>query len=684
IRLMSGLAVVLTSCDENSYNDRYLDGFESDPEVTDVKSIDYTLTANDYKVLAATSGAKALAGDELKSALENVGKQGYFTDAIPAKQYIPFLLSSSSFPYFSLSNNSAINVTYQVAVGQPEEVAKYENAGKWSPENYYYQVVWESKTDYTNAFTPSHPASKYLPVLLKEKYMQAEDGDCVVVTYNYSAEEPDFGKEPEPEPEFTPSSVLGDIVKDAEVTVAGYVAAVSTQGPIVTDATGSVFVYAPANNSDLKVGDQVTFTAAVSTYNYGFQIAKGATLEVVGTQKVTNPAPRTWTATEIDDFVAASIASGAEPIKPIYSKFTGTVTVSGNYINIVLDGTSVQVSPYGLSNTTKAMFTDGATVTFEGYMSALAGKGKYLNTIITKVGSSDVSTLALSRSLVDDAEYEDDDNEPVAVSSEKLSALYVFDGAKWSEAQDAVVLNDADYKTMGQTYNNLSGDSPAVLLPRYLMQHFPYAVEGDAKFVVYNYYTGSATVQRCASYEFDGTAWAATAGVVDETAQFVKVNGKWIYDPTVRITLPVGRNQPVSQLYYQACVDWVKVNVPDGPAYISSYGNNDFYCGANAYEGNVSIATNSARNQYAGYADMSDEEIVSLIKTRFESEVFPQALAAIHPDAEPIEGVDVYYIFNFGCYSGTKPVPTYDITYKVVAKGQFEFISCTWNDTPAE
>lgn len=344
---MSGLAVALTACDENSWNDRYLDGFESDPAITDVKSIDYTMTADDYKTLAATSGAKALAGDELKSALEAMGKQGYFTEEIPAKDYIPYLLSSSSFPYFSLSNKSAINVTYQVAVGQPDQVAQYENAGQWSPENYYYQMVWDSKTDYTNAFTPSHPAAKYLPNLLKEKYKQAEEGDCVVVTYNYSDMEPDFGTAPEPEPEFTPSSVLGDIVKDTEVTVAGYVAAVSTQGPIVTDATGSVFVYAPTNNSDLKVGDQVTFTATVSTYNYAFQMAKGAELEVVGTQKVTNPAPRTWTASEIDDFVAASIASGADPIKPIYSQFTGTVTVSGNYINIVLDGTTVQVSPYG-------------------------------------------------------------------------------------------------------------------------------------------------------------------------------------------------------------------------------------------------------------------------------------------------------------------------------------------------
>lgn len=680
ILLMSGLAVALTACEENSWNDRYLDGFESDPAITDVKSIDYTMTADDYKTLAATSGAKALAGDELKSALEAMGKQGYFTEEIPAKDYIPYLLSSSSFPYFSLSNKSAINVTYQVAVGQPDQVAQYENAGQWSPENYYYQMVWDSKTDYTNAFTPSHPAAKFLPNLLKEKYKQAEEGDCVVVTYNYSDVEPDFGTGPEPEPEFTLSSVLGSVAKGDAVEVAGYVSAVSSQGPIVTDASGSIFVYSPSNNADLKVGDRVTFSSTVDTYNYGFQIARGATLEVVGSQKVTNPTPRTFTGAQVDEFVANAMAADATPLHPTYATFTATVVVSGNYINMNIDGTTVQVSPYGLSNNNKALFTDGATLTIEGYVTALASKGKYLNTVVTKVGTSDITTLAVSRSLVDDSEYEDDANEPVVVPTEKVNALYVFDGTKWAVAEDGVVLNTADYTAMGQTYPNLSGDAPAVMLPRYLMQHFPYATEGTTKFVLYNYYTGSATVQRCTCYEFDGATWAANTGIVTETAQFVKVNGKWMFDPTVRITLPVGRNQPLSQLYFQACVDWVRVNVPDGAAYISSYGNNDYYCGASAYQGNVSISAQGARNQYAGYADMSDDEIVSLIKTRFESEVFPAVLSDIHPDAAPIDGVDVYYIFNFGVYSGTNPVPTHDITYKVVGKGQFEFISCTWND----
>ena len=54
--------LALSSCDDNSWNDK-LDGFE-EPRPTDVQTIEYTLTANDYKTLASNSVNKALAGDD--------------------------------------------------------------------------------------------------------------------------------------------------------------------------------------------------------------------------------------------------------------------------------------------------------------------------------------------------------------------------------------------------------------------------------------------------------------------------------------------------------------------------------------------------------------------------------------------------------------------------------------------
>ena len=389
LAILSGCAVALVACDENSWNDD-LDGFEV-PVQTETQTIDYTMTSVDYNTLAGLSTAKAYAGDK-QNELKAVGSQGYFTDVITAEEYIPFFLSQERFPYFTLDNGSVVRVTYNTTAGQPDAVVGAVNAEKYTVTLEDYMAAWDSEENYTEAFTPSTPAARNLPKILKAAYPDAASGDYVIVNYNEGATDPVFNA-PE-EPAFEMSSVLGSLEKGSTIDIKGYVAAVSTQGPIVTDAAGSVFVYLPTNNSELKVGDQVEIAgASVSTYNYGFQIAKGAEAVVVGNQAVTNPTAKTWTGAEIDAFKEASMAADATPLTPIYSKFTGTVSVSGNYINIILDGTSIQVSPYGANDAVKAEMVDGATVTFEGYVMALASKGKYLNTVITKIGDKAFSTL---------------------------------------------------------------------------------------------------------------------------------------------------------------------------------------------------------------------------------------------------------------------------------------------------
>ena len=667
--ILSGCAMALVACDENSWNDK-LDGFEV-PVQNDVQTIDYTMTSVDYATLAGLSTAKNYAGDKANE-LKAVGSQGYFTDVITAEEYVPFFLAQERFPYFALDNGSVVRVTYNTVAGQPDVVVGAVNADKYTVTTEDYMTAWGSEEDYTEAFAPSATAARNLPKILKAAYPDAAEGDYVIVNYKEAATDPVFNTPEEPEqPAYEMSSVLGSLVKGSTIDIKGLVVAVSTQGPIVADAAGSVFVYLPTNNSDLKVGDQVEITgASVSTYNYGFQIAKGSEAVVVGNQAVTNPTAKEWSAAEIDAFKEASLASGATPISPIYSKFTGTVTVSGNYINIVLDGTTVQVSPYGANADVKAALVDGSTVTFEGYVMALASKGKYLNTVITSVGDSKFSTLAVTSAA----------SRAVEVASENLNAIYTFDGSAWTSPADMVVLNHADYQAMGQKYDNLSGTTPESVIPTYLTVKYPYAQADEVRYVVYNYYNGSATVIRCAECVYNGTEWTGGFnGTTVATAQFVKAAGEWVYSPDVTITLPAGKGIEISTLYYQTCVDWVAQNVENGAAYVSSYGNNEYYCGTSAYQGNVDLRPSAAKTQYAGYADMTDDEVVALEKTRFESEVFPAALAILHPDAAPTaSGIIPVYTINFFYYDGvTKPAT---IIYHVTAPGKFEFQSCTWND----
>ena len=167
-----------------------------------------------------------------------------------------------------------------------------------------------------------------------------------------------------------------------------------------------------------------------------------------------------------------------------------------------------------------------------------------------------------------------------------------------------------------------------------------------------------------------------------------------MFDPNVTITLPAGKGQEMSTLYFQACVDWVFENIckplgdtsiKSGKFYVSSYGNNEYYSGTSAYQGNVDLRASSARAQYpAEYESMTDEAIIELERTRFMTEVMPGALAAIHPDAAPIEGLDVLYTVNFYTYMEDRSTKTCQAIFKVAGPGKFAPVSCNWNvDDPA-
>lgn len=667
LAILSGCALVLASCSENAWNDK-LDGFEDESgKLDNVQALDITLTPNDYKLLSDNSTNKALAGDANANALKAVASQCYLTDVITAEEYVPALLSDTKFRYFTLDDGSSINVTYNFGENIPSHVSEMAAAQQYVVSDEDYQNVWGSENDYTASFAPSHTAAKSIPRLLKTAYPDAQANDYVIVNYNTSLVDPVFSAAPEPEvPAFPLSNVLSSISKGSDIDVNGVVMATSTQGPIVADASGSVFVYLPTNNNDLKIGDQLVFNATVDSYNYGFQITKGTETEIKGSQAVTYPTAKTWTGAEIDQFVADAMASGATPISPVYSTFKGTAVV-GKYINIKLDGTTVQLSPYGASDNIKAMITDGAEVTIEGYVMAIASKGLYLNTIVTKVNGKSVNAAAKAPA-----------SRAVNVASTNENAIYCFNGSNWSAAENTVVLSHADYQAMGQRYDNLQDDGPETYLPTFMKQKFPYAQPEDVKYVVYYYYSNSTTSTRCEQYVFNGSEWKVGNLITERTLQFVKSNGKWNYDPSVVVTLPGGKGIAISALYYQTCVDWVKNNVPDGAAYVSSYGNNEYYCGTSAYQGNVDLRASAAKTQYAGYSDMTDEEVVALEKERFETEVMPAALGILHPNMAPVPGIDVTLTLNFAWYDGTTHQAT--AIFNVVAKGKFEFASCTWNE----
>ena len=671
--LALAIAGALSACDENSWNDK-LDGFEDmvNEPVVDQQSIEYTLTENDYSLIASNATNVALAGDD-RAALSAVGTQKAFSDAAPASVYVPAFLSSTSFPYFALTDGSSVRLTYDVMLAADPIVALAAGTQQYTiSDDQYAQDVWGSDEDFIAAFAPSHAADKYIPALLAAN-VDPEVNPYCVVTYNYAAQEPNFGTGDEPEQpvDFEPTDVLGSVAKGDDATIRGVVMAICGQGYMLADKGGAIFVYMGSSfdTGSVAIGQQLEIEGSIGAYNGGLQVTgSSATVTLIGTQEVEYPAAKTYTGAELD----AVITREGDHLG-IYATITGTVSVNGNNVNILVDGAeTAQGSIYGATDAVKALLPDGATKTITGYFIAVAGK-RYCNFVVTAIDGTPVLKATAAKAVTS----------PVATQS--LNAVYYYDGAKWAVPANFSVLNPDTYAEMGQKYKNLTTAEP--YLSTWVARNFPYAVEGDVRNVLWLHYNGSTTAYDCTQYVYNGSAWTAPATKATETSQFVRANGKWMYDPNVTINLPAGRGVEISTLYYQACVDWVYENIcvplgdtsiKSGKFYVSSYGNNEYYSGTSAYQGNVDLRPSAARDQYpAEYASMSDDEIVELEKSRFMNEVMPGALAAIHPDAKPIDGLDVFYTINFVVYTGASD--NYTAVFKVVGPGKFEPVSCTWD-----
>ena len=699
--LLLGASVVaaLTACDENSWNKDYLDGFEEN-EITDVRTVELKLQATDYAKIAKLNDniliAKKLdaqngGGDTYLNALAAVAN-GYFTELAPASRYMPAYLDSihtvSAGSLIGLSNGSYVKVSYETSENAPEVVAGVCASQAYTISETDYQGVWESETDFVNAFAPSKQASSFIPKILKSQFADAQSGDYVVVTYNEAAQDPIFntgggegeGGGDEPTPVFEKSSVLGTAAANDVIDVAGVITAIGTQGFLVEDKSGAMAVYIGSSfeYASYNVGDQIKFNATVSyraSNSYNQLIPTDGAMEVVGKETVTYPTPKAYTTAELEALLADMVTADYVT-KPIYAAVTGTVSISGNYYNLLLDGaTTAQGSILWATDEVKAALAAYADkkVTLIGYIVSKSST-KYINVLVTSVGTSAAAMSAdLSRS--------------VEIASTAKDVIYTYNGNSWAAA-DVTLLSSEDYAAMG--LKDFNSTTLYTYLPIYLKNKFPYAQADDVEYVAYKLYDSASktTILNCSECTFDGAEWNFAIRNV-ETAQFALVKNKFMYDPSVLINLPAGKNLEPSKTFFQTCTDWVyeNVDVPQfnstsitsGVGYVTTYGNNEYYSGCSAYQGNVDLRAASARKQCAsGYEGMEDDEVVALMKKRFESEVCPGALSILYPDATPIEGIDLLYTINFVAYNGSST--NYTIVYKVVGKGQFEFVSCTWND----
>lgn len=687
IALMAGVALMGVGCQTDYFNETYLPGYENGGAITDAKNFELVLSADDYAAIAKNNANKAIAeaaGEEATEALAAIGKNKYFANQDEAATYIPAWLSAS---YPTYDDGSMALITYTMALDVPEDVQLMNAATEYTLTEDDYKTIWGSEVDYATALTPKtvNKLKSVIPVA-----DDARAGEYVVVTYNYSNEEP---ATEEPETPDTPdqpeapayTSVLGTAVLNDVVEVKGYISAVSTQGPILTDNTGSILLY---KYTDLAIGDEVTVNGTILAYNCGYQFdySKGnVTVEKTGTTTVTYPEPLNITGEYADELLTTRV----ENEMCYFAKMTGVLSISTNsdgtktYYNFNINGAETAVgSLYNPSEEIKAQLVDGVEYTLYGYFTSISkasGAPKYINIIVTSVepATASISTLALK------------------VKSEKQYAYFKFNGTGY-EAADVVAIQPADYTAMGQNYGNFTNPAQDDFLPLFLGQKYPYAQVDDKVYVGYRCYAGGATSCKVDEYVFNGT-WTKTAYFAEKQDQFRKAEGVWNVDRTLELDY-TNTSSADTKAFYQYCVNWVydfkdvpmgapardnageiistdivTINgeKPAGNYWVSNYGNNEFYTGSSAYYGNVDWRPSAVKGGFAaaGMGDLTDDEILAKLKEN-TAEVYAEVLGYMYPEMTPEQYKKV--VIKVYCYGPNK---NYSFTFDVVETGKFTYVA---------
>lgn len=276
--------------------------------------------------------------------------------------------------------------------------------------NYSNGVVLGDMTDETIRFSVSTDGSSYAPVALKVKKVASGywylctaefklpagvSTDKIWVRFDgYAGLEnhglciDDFklyegGNGSElvvPSVDYTKGTVAEAIAAGAgkNYEVAATVVAMHTQGILIGDASGVMLAFlgeAPA----VAVNDAVTVKGTTELRNGVIQFGKeGLSVAKTGTGSYNTPAPEVMDGTAVTAYIATALEN-----KAVYKyvKYNGEFTVSGNYYNVVIAGTTTKGSvAYGKSEW--ASF-NGKPVTVEGWL--LGGTANYLQTMATSV-----------------------------------------------------------------------------------------------------------------------------------------------------------------------------------------------------------------------------------------------------------------------------------------------------------
>ena len=646
------VGLLLASCD---YNDKYFDGLDEMAKPQDIKGIEYTLTPEDYEAIAKNKTNIALAQEldadkvvegkpdstHIKGLKALAGKQ-MFDEVIKAQDFVPALLLEK---WYGKDNAAAIKLTYNEAVERPEVLDQLEQAATYTVSGEEYETVWGE--DGIAYFTPKKPFGESAADLLAAKFPEAQEGEFVLANYAYSIVEPGTGGnveqdpviffadfeefEDKEDPQWVQQSTFGSRTWQVRTFSNNMFLQFSAFG-----AKEKVETYILTPSIKIRKGALLSFDAKVRHYN-------GQCLSVkVSADYVDDVTKATW----VDITESFSIPT-EETDNP---ELVGTYDLSKYadkrvVIAFVYSGDDTE----GASGVTTTIQLDNIKVSTE------APAGRML------------STRAAAPSAIN-----------------QLAALYQFKAGKWVEYTRALALSADDYAGMGIKEFGKNAQ-PAKYLPKFLNQKYPYVEEGTIRTLVYSY-NGALNA---AEYQLLGGAWGAVEAFVPNTIQFTFSDGVWAFNPSTLLLLPAERGNAEVSAFYQSIVDWVWENIDKKElgltdadktlekGYLAKYGNNEYYFGCSAYQNNMDFRWNKYKEfPVHGYTKedgtvMSDSEIKDLVFSRVP-EAFKIGLEHKYPDADVIDNMDIIYTVKFVGYNMANF--NYTIKFKVVGKGEFEYI----------
>lgn len=193
----------------------------------------------------------------------------------------------------------------------------------------------------------------------------------------------DYSSKPDPTPgqDANLTSVIKNLSNGMTLEATAVVTAVDNRGVVLTDNAGSILYYNDSYDvSKYPVGTVVKVKGAVSIYNRGYQLTNTATIETAGTIQYTYPQPVTYTASMITE-----ACSAADNFQATYVTINGKVALSGNYINVVVNGTTCQGSVYYAPDNVKAGLLNGKNYDLTGYFVSVSSSSstKFFNIVIT-------------------------------------------------------------------------------------------------------------------------------------------------------------------------------------------------------------------------------------------------------------------------------------------------------------